>query len=192
MSCIEIVGLVFEGLTAIGTVGAVIISLWLASYSLKIKSKGEILFATFYLPDPENNQNYQPKEEFVQISIINSGSRSFILSVFGANDKQTGVNFQAHPNYLHHLCTPNSYIYTETSSGNYIFDLDAFIGNFVEALGLNSISDKNELRTRLKKINFFATTNAGYKILIKYDQNFLDDWVGLTFDKITKDNNSLD
>lgn len=184
MSCVELIHIIFEGLTAIGTVGAVVTSLWLASFTLKIRAKSEISFATFYVPSSDKIDTYTPQEEFIRITVINTGSKSFTLSHFIAQDKKNKITLQAFPNYQNHLCTPPNFIYIEATTGNYVFDYEAFLNSFIEALNLKRELNQKLLKKRLKNVKFFAITNTGYQIKVEYNNEFINDWVELILNKI--------
>lgn len=178
MTSPEIINVFIQGLSALSTLGAVIVSLWLARRSMKIIAIGQISFYTYYMP-VHGTDKARPIEEFLLIEITNDGLKSFILSSFVLFDAQQKKCMEGSPNYLHPLCTKPSHTFVESSMGRYIFDKDSFIQNLMELLQLTSTTNKNTLLQRLKKIKLFATTNLGRQISIKYNQEFLNDCVEL-------------
>lgn len=171
MNLVEAINITSQIFTALGTVGAVIVSLWLSLRSQKIKAKSTIGFKTIYLPSECDPHSYKPSDDIFEITVTNTGVKPFKIYNIAAYDKQRKHWLIISPDYGHPYCTKSGYVYSESETGMYIFPKDAFVKSLKDALDIN---DSNGIN-RLKKLKFVATTNLGQNILVIPDNNFYQD-----------------
>ena len=181
MRAMQIIGLIAQICTAIGTIGAVITSLWFSRSSQKIKVHATIDFKTIYSSSSKKPHTYNPNEEVVIIEIVNIGIKPFKVYSFGCYDKKSKTSFLITPDYAHSHCTKLNQIYSESESGCYVFPIEIFTKNLMKAL---KITDHNEVISRLKNLTLIITTNLHQNIKIKLDKKFQNE----CFDLVQKDN----
>lgn len=165
--------------TAIGTVGAVVTSLWLVQKAQKISVHATLSFKTVYLPSDTDPESYQPTEEIVEVLITNTGIKPFKIYNIGAYDKELKHHFVIMPNYQHAYCTESGHLYSESETGMYVFPPDTFTNSLVDALKISKTDEKKKIISRLKKLHFIATTNLAQNIKIKVDNDFYNDCIKL-------------
>lgn len=156
-------------LTAIGTVGAVIVSLWLALRSTKIKGRATIDFKKIICCEFNS-------EDIVGVEVINTGSKPFKIENISVYDKQLKSWLIIMPNYNHPYCAKLGQVYLESETGLYIFTRDVFLAQLKDKM---NIADSTNCIGRLKKLRFVATANLGEKIAITPGKYFFED-----FDKL--------
>jgi len=171
VSLTEAVNITTQIFTALGTVGAVIVSLWLVLRSQKIKAKAIIGFKTIYLRSASNPNSYKPNEEVLEVTVTNTGIKPFKIYTISSYDKQLKRRGIIFPDYDHPYCTKYGYIYSESETGMYIFPKDAFVKSLKDALNITNTNNIN----RLKKLRFVATTNLGQNISVIPDKDFHQD-----------------
>lgn len=171
MNLVETVNITAQIFTALGTVGAVIVSLWLALRSQRIKAKAIIGFKTIYLPSDSDPSIYKPNDDIFEVTVTNTGVKPFKIHNIAAYDKQLKHWLIISPDYAHPFCTKSGYVYSESETGRYIFPKDAFAKSLKDAL---NITGSNSIK-RLKKLKFVATTNLGQNISVIPDKSFYQD-----------------
>ena len=174
MSAFEIISLSAQVFTALGTVGAVVTSLWLVRKSQKISAYSTISYKPIFLISSLDIEYVQPTEEFVQITITNTGQKAFIVIGFVLHDNDTNTYYQLIPNYNLQLCTKTGHLLTESGTSRYLFDKDTFFESLYNNLQIN---DATKIIPRLKKIKFLALTNIEQDIKIRADNKFNEECV---------------
>lgn len=151
---------IFQGLTAIGTIGAVITSLYFSQMRHKINAKGTISFKLGNSLDKFN--------EIMMIEIINNGEKPFRITSFYIRAKKLNLNFVFFPDEKEPYSTRLDFNYVESSNGQYIYPKEQFIKN-IQLIFENNKSDKTKLSNieKIKYLKFYANTNLDQEIILK-------------------------
>lgn len=151
---------IFQGLTAIGTVGAVIISLYFSQMRHKINAKGTISLKLCELSGKFN--------EIMMIEIINNGEKPFKITSFYIRAKKLNLNLVFFPDDKEIYSTRLDFNYVESSNGQYIYPQEQFIKN-IKLIFENNKSDKTKLPIieKIKYLKFYAKTNLDHEITLK-------------------------
>ncbi len=170
---IEIGNFIVNILVAIGTIGAVVVSLYLALSTRKIRAKASISFNTLYLPSPTED-GYVPSDKLVVISVTNIGEKPFKIDSIAAGDNKTKNYLVMTPDYRNPHTTEAGHFYLESQTGQYVFQQMDFVRNLNKALEVSMVKD---VEKRIKNLNFVFATNIGQLVKIKADKNFIDMYV---------------
>ncbi len=171
MGIVEVINLATQILTAVGTVGAVIISLWVTRQSKIIHANGMVTLSTIYMPTNLLSNTYQAVEEAIIITITNIGVKPFKIYNICVEDKLLKMQYIITTDYKNIHCMEPLHLFLESESGNYIFPKGAFFSSLKSHLG--EIDSENVLK-RLKKLKFFAVTNLSQTIHIKANKDFFN------------------
>jgi hypothetical protein len=162
--------------TAIGTVGAVIASLWLANRKQKITVKADIALNMIYIPSEENNyeslEDKNFEKEFITITVTNQGLKPFIIYNFIIHDRDTKTFLQSMPDYHNQYCTKSGHLFSESETGTFIFPKRSYLESLNKTL---KITEANNIISRVKKIEFFINTNLDQRIKVKPKKGFYSD-----------------
>ena len=167
--------LIFEGLTAFGTVGAVVISLYLLQREKSVTALAEISVSTILVPkDDDDDFRYEPGESFIIVTLSNIGTKPFRINAVGIIDNKTKQEMVILPDYRNPYCTQSDKTFLESDSGQYIFPIQPFIESIC-----NIITFDTHILTRLKYIKFKMTTNLNQCIEVKPSKEFYKDYAEL-------------
>ncbi len=161
---IDIISMATNILTAIGTLGAVIVALYLEHKSNAIVATGKITFSAIYYPDIGT-------EKLVVVSITNYGRKNFIINGMYGKDQKTKKIFYIRPDYSHFGSKNSAEFISESETANYFFPENVFTKSCIDVLGLDKLPN-NDIKNRLRKVRFLAVTNLGKTINIKKDIDF--------------------
>lgn len=145
LCCYDVFNLIVNGFTAVGTIGAVIISLWLSNRKIKDS-------LSFDLPDE--------KEESLLLSITNIGERETIIKEAYFKYKNKKINMR--------LCNSFEDL---TYKGIHIFPNNTIVINFREKVGL-LLSENLEDSKPNSKFNKLFIKTARNKIKIKLKKTY--------------------
>lgn len=161
---ISIVNTVINALTAIGTIGAVALSLFFWHRSNTLVAKGRVFFFAIH------GITLTP-QEFLQISITNHGSRSFALNGFFAHEEKRIEYAQFLPIYP----IPTSKKMNEqifgSETGDYLFTKEKYVQtiiDYVDYIPLNV----NQSKMKISRLKYFVLTNLGDKIYLKKGDDY--------------------
>jgi len=170
----EIVNMISSIFTAIGTTGAVIISLWLIYKSDKIKAKAAI---GVYSPYIQKNNTIIPSwdKEVLMLSVSNIGTKPFSITNFVAKISFSKKKYIIFPDYNHPGCTKKYFIYNEADSGHYIFPIKEFTESLLNILNIKTGEPFS--KNQLKKLKIFITTNLGQYFKVKFDNEFFQNYL---------------
>lgn len=174
MKIVDVISMSAQIFTAIGTVGAVIVSLYLASRERSILAKAFLSFESIYVPNNPERETYREAARLAIVTITNTGAKPFRIEYILLKDRKSKKNIHLIPDYHSQFGAEPNHVFVESDTDRYVFDEHDFVRSINMQVGIENNLPLAD--TRIKKFKFFAFTNLGQMIEIRTSNEFLENY----------------
>ena len=159
-------------LVAIGTIGAVISSLYFSKLSLKPKIKAFLYISQLWVPVDTNQYKVQENEDFISLNVCNKGIIPIYIPYFGGFSWYFLLGKTAWmQNALQPVFKDKEFEISQYKSASFVL---CKYSDFIEKIKIDLIGKEKYPRFLLRFIKFKIRTSNNEIIVAKFDKKLLN------------------